>query len=472
MNLRKGRSVLLGGFIAFAALLFGFGTLLTGAQPASRPRPASLPGTPQHSGDDGGFSMTLTEPSEPYLVGIKRIVIEPRLPPGDSVVGVDFFVDGRLVGTDRRAPYSTEIDFGHEIKRHTIIATALTSGGRRAKVSFVSRAADLEGGAAVRLTLVPAVVRDAGGRFVDGLSVGDFILLEDGASLPIVHFDDGPVPQSIAVAIQASAPEEAKEALLRGAVSLVDSLLSFDALGLVPVGELLRTGAPVRPAAARPEKKPKEPSGTAAVTPLPTVEFSYDHTLFEQRLTDLDGGSDRPTGAPLTEALEIATRGLQARPRGRVLLALLVGPGPAEAAAVATRVADDASGAGAPAPREGVPGSTVADDGLVAALDAVKRSGATLHVVVYGGAEAYPFPEIKKAAEETGGEFLVAASAEAVGASCRRITESLQHQYLVSFAPASPEREGWRSIEVRLRSPDLAVKARRTYFESLPPTRP
>jgi hypothetical protein len=368
------------------------------------------------------------------------------------------------VATDRRAPYSSEIDFGQDIRRLTLFAAGGAAGGRRAKVSFVSRAADLGGGAAVPLALVPAVVRDAGGRFVDGLSVGDFILLENGERLPIVHFDDDPVPQSIAVAIQAAAPEDVRGALLQGAVSLSDSLRSFDSLGLVPVGALSQDDAPARAPAPRAEKKTKEASKTPDATPLAAVEFSYDHALFAQRIADLDGEAGRPSGAPLTEALQIATRGLQARPRGRVLLALLVGPGPEEAAAAATREADGTTGAG--------PATAPADDGLMVALDAVRRSGATLHAVVYGGAEAFPFPEIRKVSEETGGEFLVAASAEAVDAACRRISESLQHQYLVSFAPASPEREGWRSIELRLRPPDMAVQARKTHFESQPPKRP
>src|SRR5439155_350730 len=149
-----------------------------------------------------------------------------------SVAGMDLFVDGRLVSTDRKAPYATEIDFGADIKRHTIVVTALTAGGRRAKVSFISRAADLAGDSVAPLAIVPAVVRDAGGRFVEGLSVGDFILTENGARQPILHLDNEPVPQSIAVAIQSSAPEEARGALLRGALTFTDALLTFDSLGL------------------------------------------------------------------------------------------------------------------------------------------------------------------------------------------------------------------------------------------------
>ena len=75
-------------------------------------------------------------------------------------------------------------------------------------------------------------------------------------------------------------------------------------------------------------------------------------------------------------------------------------------------------------------------------------------------------------AEETGGEFVVIASAGEVESACRRLSESLQHQYLLSYAPANPEREGWRAIELRPRAPELVVRARRPCFASQPPKRP
>jgi len=452
--LQRSRFVLVAAFVVIAAFLSGFGALLTGAQPVSRtPSAPSPPATPRHSGDDGGFSVVLTEPGEPYLVGVRRIVIEPQVPAGDTMVGADFFVDGRLVATHRRAPYETQMDFGQEIRRHTIIVTALTAGGRRAKVSFISRAADLAGEAATPIVLVPAVVRDAGGHYVDGLSMGDFILLEDGTRQPIVHFDGDPIPQSIAVGLQACASDPvARAALLRGAASFAESVPSYHALGLVTVGTLQRAEGAVPARTPAPlEVKGKAAATTAA---LPSAEFSYDHGLFGQRLADLDGKDER--GRPLAEGIRTAARGLQTRPRGRVLVLLLCGSGPREMEAGLMQ--------GPPAPPAAPPPLPGDDEDLADAFDAIRRSGAVLQVVVYGGTETPPFPSIKKAAEDSGGEFLVAASAPAVEAAGLRISESLRHQYLVGFAPPSPDRQGMRSIELRLRPPALAIRARKSYF--------
>ncbi len=458
MILRKARVILVAGFVAFAAFFFGLGTLLHGAQPGSRPRPQQPRGVAQRSGDDGGFSMTLTEPSEPYLVGVTRIVIEPTLPAGDTVAGVDFFVDGRLVSTDRKAPYATEIDFGAEIKRHTIVVTALTAGGRRAKVSFISRAADLAGESVAPLAVVPAIVRDSGGRFVEGLSVGDFILTENGARQPILHLDNEPIPQSIAVAVQATAPEDARGALLRGALTFTDALLSFDSLGLVKIGALNGDDAAAPAAAARADRKPEKPDkkhkdapAAPAVPAGPALEFSYDRDAFEKRLSDLGEGTDRNAATP-AEALQEATRGLLGRSRGRVILALVYG-GPALI--------------GPPAP-----GEAPVDEALAEALDALKKSGSTLNVVVLGAADGSPLPLFRKVTEETGGEFLVVATADEVETACRRISESLRHQYLLSYSPTTPEHEGWRTVALAPRAPDLVVQARTTCFATPPPKRP
>src|SRR6058998_3846474 len=144
MFLERGRFIAVGVFAA--ALLVGLGELLTEA-PREASRSPQSTGAPQRSGDDGGFSIVLARPRDPYLVGRQKITIDPTVPAGDAIAQVDFFIDGRLV--------------------HTIVVTALTGGGRRAKVSFVSRSTDLSDSASRPIVIIPAVVRDATGRIFD-----------------------------------------------------------------------------------------------------------------------------------------------------------------------------------------------------------------------------------------------------------------------------------------------------------------
>lgn len=475
MSLRQGRFVAVAAIVVFAVFFFGFGTLLTGAQPAARPPLPERASAAQRSGDDDGFSMTLAEPREHYLVGVRRIVIEPTLPPGDSVSGVDFFVDGRLVATDRRAPYATEIDFGSDIKRHTIIVTAQTAGGRHAKVSFISRAADLSGDPAVPIALVPALVRDAAGRFVDGLSVGDFVLLENGEPTPILHLDNEPIPQSIVLGVQADADDAARAALARGVLGLSDALLSFDSLALLEVGDLTGPGPVARP----PARESLQIAGIgrpAGAAPRPgvlpgaaetAIEFSYDRARLETWIGGLAAGSNR-RGQSLASVVASATRGLLARPRGRILFLLLAGDTPL----IGPPAPDDAApsgpaAAGQAGPSQAAPAVTLADT-----LDSFRKTGAILYVVVLGRAEGSALASLRKVAEESGGEFLVVESGADVEAACRRMSESLQHQYLISYAPSHPEREGWRSITLRSRVSEHVVQARRACFASQPGKQP
>lgn len=477
MILRQGRFVAVAAVVALTVFFFGLGTFLIGAQPPAKPHPAERASAAQRSGDDDGFSMTLAEPREHYLVGIRRIVIEPTLPPGDNVSGVDFFVDGRLVATDRRAPFATEIDFGSEIKRHTIIVTAQTAGGRHAKVSFISRAADLSGDPAVPIALVPAIVRDATGRFVDGLSVGDFVLLENGHPTPILHFDNEPIPQSIVVGVDADATEEARDALRRGALGLADSLLPFDSLALLEVGSLTAAGSDARPrprpsiqiaGIGRPAGAVSGPQGSAEAA----LEFSYDRLRLESWLAGMGSTSDR-RGTSLASVLATATRGLLARPRGRILFLLLAGdtpligpPAPEEAAPPGKETAAPS----APAPATSAQAAPPAT--LPEAIESFRKTGATLFVVVAGRAEGVAFKSLQSVAEESGGEYLVVESAADVESACRRMSESLQHQYLITYAPGNAEREGWRSIELRSRVPEHVVQARRACFAAPPVKKP
>ncbi|MEK7798657.1 MAG: hypothetical protein AAB297_02415, partial [Acidobacteriota bacterium] len=144
----------------------------------------------------------------------------------------------------------------------------------------------------------------------------------------------------------------------------------------------------------------------------------------------------------------------------------LIGP-PAPDPELAPPATSGRAASGSAAPGQTPPGQAIAE-----ALESFRKAGATLHVVVLGGADGFPFTSLRKVAEETGGEFVVAASAADVEDTCRRLSESLQHQYLLSYAPANPDREGWRSIELRPRPPGLVVQARRTCFAAQPPQRP
>lgn len=427
MILQRGRFLATAVAVFLTAFLLGPGNLLTEPPSQVRPESPARPATPRRSGDDGGFSILLTKPGDPYLVGRQAIVIDPTVPPGDSIAQVDFFVDGRLVSTEREPPYESVVDFGQEIRRHTIVVTALTSGGRRAKVSFVSRSARLAEESAVPVVIVPAVVRDAAGRPVEGLSVSDFTVLDNGVRRPILHFDSEPAPLSLTVAIQALADGGARSAFLRAAASLGDSLPPYDAIAFLD-GDGDGAAAP-----SRQENGP------------PPIELSYDRARLARRIVEAAGS--RGGGLPLADALAQAGGTLAARPGERAILVLLAG-----------------RSAEAVLPPEKAAEGPQADPPLEAALESLRKAGVALHAVVAGDGDGHPYDALRRTAEDTGGEFLTVASPDAIEGALLQIAEALLRRYRLSYDPGISERPGWRTIDVRVRRPDLSVRARRGYF--------
>lgn len=432
------------------AFVIGLGGMLTAMPAASRAQPAEGLRDAARSGEDAGFSITLSSPREPYLLGNQTIAIEPAIPSGDIIAQVDIFVDGRLVFTDRQPPYRTDHDFGETIRRHIVVAAASTRDGRRAKVSFISRSAELSDGASRPIELLPTVVRDGDGRPVDNLSVSDFTLLENGARQPIVHFDPLPAPASIAVVIEAAdADETARQSLLRGANAFAEPLPAYQALALVDGW-----------------------AGTAG-----PVAFSYDRQPFASGLETAATAGAPKKPRPLAETLAAAVDGLKARADQRVLLLLLNGE------PLLPLTPDDCGFVGPPAPR-GLPDSRAEsllaaaekerkqrlaaggppETTLAAALEALKHARITLQVIVAGKAhDEEPFVALRQAAETSGGTFVTSSAPPEIDGRCQALAEEMLHQYLIGFLPEAPDRTGWRTLELKVRRPDWEVRVRKGY---------
>ena len=434
------------------AFAIGFGRVLTQTPAAAKPHPGEGLRDAARSGEDAGFSITLTSPRQPYLLGNQPIVIEPSTPPRDAIAQVDIFVDGRLVFTDRQPPYRADYDFGETIHRHMVVAAAVTREGRRAKVSFISRSAELADGSSRPIELLPTVVRDVAGHPVDNLSVSDFTLLENGVRQPIVHFDPQPAPASIAVVVEAAdADDTVRKSLLRGAGSFAQPLPGYQALALVD-----GWGA----------------SGTGP------VEFSYDRQSFVKALETATAADAPKKARPLAETLSAAVEGLKARADQRMLLLLIKGQPPRPPAF------GDAGFVGPPIPpallAEAVEAARikaekerkkraeevkkVPETTLAEAIEALKRARITLYVVVSGeGRDEEPYGMLRKAAEVSGGSFMTSSAPPEIDGRCLELAEELLHQYLIGFLPEGPERTVWRTIEIKVRRADVEVRARKGY---------
>jgi hypothetical protein len=98
---------------------------------------------------------------------------------------------------------------------------------------------------------------------------------------------------------------------------------------------------------------------------------------------------------------------------------------------------------------------------LRASLQKLQRARVTINVLLAGNADpdAAEIVLLRRSVAETGGEFFMLSGAADPQRAFHRIAESLLHRYLISFQPRQPELPGNRVIDVRVRRPDLQVRA-------------
>ncbi|MDH5714464.1 MAG: VWA domain-containing protein, partial [Candidatus Aminicenantes bacterium] len=128
-------------------------------------------------------------PPDTYLSGKVTISAEVSTPPGTSVERVEFYVDQKLVFTDRDPAYQFSYDVGHGFNRKIIEVVAYNSEGEKGSDLIVLR--DVEGylfEAMVNLVLLDVTVTDKRDKYISGMNKDDFSVYEDGALQAITHF--------------------------------------------------------------------------------------------------------------------------------------------------------------------------------------------------------------------------------------------------------------------------------------------
>ncbi|MCD6451800.1 MAG: VWA domain-containing protein [Acidobacteria bacterium] len=181
------------------------------------------------------FSVKITSPKGgSYLAGKKKIIAEVKIPPGEIVSRVEFYVNKKLIATDREPPYETTYDFGNKFNRQLIEVIAYTESGKKASDAIVSL--DLEGfvfKAKVELVTLDVTVTDKRGRYISGLGKDDFLVYEDGVLQKVTHFSREKRPLVVGILIDASGSmrgskiNRAKEAAIRFIKNLADEDQAF-----------------------------------------------------------------------------------------------------------------------------------------------------------------------------------------------------------------------------------------------------
>jgi Ca-activated chloride channel family protein len=265
----------------------------------------------------------------------------------------------------------------------------------------VARAAQFASG--ISLVEVYATVTDATGKSVSGLVADDFIVEEDGRPQQVTVFAAGELSLAVALGIDRSfsMPADRLAAAVAAARRFVSALRADDRLLVLAIGSETETLSPL--SGDRP----------AALAALDRIQTWGTTPLYDAALSALD-------------AIQPAA--------GRRALVLL------------SDGADRYSR------------TTAAE--LVAQA---RRRDVLIYPVALGRDRPAVFAEL---ASVSGGRSFHAPERRALQAALDAIATELRSQYLLGYSP--PELEGgngtWRSIRVRVRRPDLRIRARDGYY--------
>ena len=349
----------------------------------------------------------LAPPADEVVSGLTRFAAEVQ-PENVTVREVDFFLDGVIACRASRPPFECTFDAGRSATARSVRVVALLANDDRLVETLRSKAPGLVISAGADAVLVTVHVVDGRGRYIHGLDLSNFRLLEDGA------------PQDIQTLVSEDAPSSVFLALdMSGSMAVALTDLKEAAGGFL---RALRPTDDVTVAAFNSSLFVLAPPGT----PLPA------------RLASLDRLAPAGTTA-LYDVIIQATNRLAGSAGRRAVVAFTDGD-------------DDASVAS-----------------LSSVRTTLESSDVVLYLIARG--KAAQNDKLRTAlsgvAAATGGEAFFGPNMSHLSEHFDQIRDQLGSGYLLGYVPKRPLGDGaWRRLTVTLTGPpgNLQVQAREGYL--------
>lgn len=317
---------------------------------------------------------------------------------------VEFFADGRRIGSVDNAPWKLTWDAGDRPLRHQIEAVLFRDGREAASTGFSTHGIGFTATARARAVGLSPIVTDRSGRYVKGLKREDFLVYEDGNPRNVDTFDDIDSPLSVILVFDTSGSmllkiADAREAAKRFLAALKPedqaALLTFNSQ-ITGFTSFTRDKASLRNAVDR-----LRPAGETAL---------YDATA--TALKKLDSAAGR-------RAVVLFTDGEDNRSRMTV-----------------TQV-----------------------------IDRARASEASIYAVAQGNDESKVLKVyLDKMAGETGGKSYFIGAIKKLPGAFDEILAELKSQYFLTFTPKAAQPRTWHTVDVRPRNPDYTVRSKHSFF--------
>lgn len=350
--------------------------------------------------------LRITSPQEDTIVsGSTRleVIVAPDLVA--SVTGVTFFVNGKLVCTVERPPFSCWWDPGAVVRGHHVRVVAALGDGRSLKANLHTKDIAYAERARVDAVLVPVIVTHHG-QFVRGLKKTDFEVFEDGVAQNLASVVSEDAPLDLVLAIDISGSMENALVEVKAAVKqLLTKLRPGDAATLLGFNDVPFTVA---------EREKDRQTREAAVDLLASWGGTalYDATV---------------------RALDLVSR--EWGRKGVVIFS-------------------DGDDRNSLIRRE-------------TAMARVQASDAMLYTVGFGMGATLPAlrSSLEEYAKSTGGRPFFPRRADELDGVFDDIVSELANQYVLSYSSSNLKQDTkWREIKVQVRKGKYEVRARRGYL--------
>jgi len=340
---------------------------------------------------------------------VARIVTESKA----ALSPVSFYVDGELVGEDTDGPpYAVEWKDANPFEKREIVVQVADAQGHSARDSITLKPLEFAENARVASVLLEPAVFDKNGRPVNGLTLQDFAVTENGVPQTIDLATPDTIPATYTLLIDSSQSMARRMDFVQDAArQLPLHLRANDRVMVVPFSRTLGTvTGPTqdRETIAGAINAMRSSGGTAILDCLTTVATQLNQAEGRNIIVLLTDGYDENSRITFDKALET-----------------------------------------------------------------VRAAKATVYVIAISGVAGISIKGedlLRRLAVETGGRAFFPARDTQLADVHELIAEDVQQRYLVTYTPTNQKADGgWRAIALSTKDPAHVIKVRPGYYAPPPP---
>ncbi|MBI2679296.1 MAG: VWA domain-containing protein [Candidatus Koribacter versatilis] len=312
----------------------------------------------------------------------------------------------------------------------------------------------------VNQVFVPVTIRDNDGRLVEGLTVRDFAVYENGIREPINFFTSDPFPLSVAVVVDLGMPDITMKKVNETLPNIVGAFSQYDEVSLYTFGNSVSKAidfSAVNDKLSSAIKRSRRPGRSGGGVPMGGGPMNAGPSVNGH---PIDPGTPhmqnpRTESRVLNDAILRAAQDLSKRRRDYRKIVFVVSDGREDGSRASYQdvmkvlLSNDISVY-----------AVAVGDASIPAYDTLGR----VHLPGAGYTNLLP-----KYATATGGQIYTEFTREAIEDSYARITETARNQYTLGYKTKSAVAGNYRSIEVRVHKGGLRVFARDGYYPLPPP---